>query len=199
MSIDFTAIDFETANASKSSACSVGMTRIRNGEIDARTSFYIKYPEHLGPFGEYNTKIHGITAADIADASDWNSAMQEIMAFAGSDIMIAHNAKFEASVIRSSCETSNIAHPNMDFYCTVTLSTQLFPEAPNHKLNTMAEYPGLGDFQHHDAGDDSLISALICIKAAEKLGADSMESMMKRMGYNPNRIGEGRPAALLNT
>ncbi|HBU41902.1 MAG TPA: DNA polymerase III subunit epsilon, partial [Microbacterium sp.] len=33
MSLDFTAIDFETANSSNASACAVGLARVRDGEI----------------------------------------------------------------------------------------------------------------------------------------------------------------------
>src|SRR5690606_8511215 len=42
--VDFTAIDFETANSSGASACSVGLVKVRDGRVVDRVHWYIRPP-----------------------------------------------------------------------------------------------------------------------------------------------------------
>lgn len=198
MSLDFTAIDFETANSNRGSACSVGMVRIRDGAIAEKESFLIRHDESLGEFGFHNIMIHGITPEmiDEADAPEWGEALDRITGFIGNDSAVAHNAVFDSGVIRSATEIAGLALPHMSFHCSVKLARKYYPRAINHKLNTMAEYLELGEFHHHDAAADALISALICIETAERFGFDSLEEMMERNGFQPSLLGKGREFAL---
>lgn len=63
---NFAAIDFETANNKRSSVCSVGLVIVREGKIV--NSIY----RLIHPVPDYylywNTKIHGLTADDTANA-----------------------------------------------------------------------------------------------------------------------------------
>jgi len=63
--LDFTAIDFETANSSSASACAVGLTRVRNGRVVATAGWLIQPPPGHDRFFELNVNIHGITADDV--------------------------------------------------------------------------------------------------------------------------------------
>ena len=44
MPLDFTAIDFETANQSSASACSVGLVKVRGGVVVDTASWFIRPP-----------------------------------------------------------------------------------------------------------------------------------------------------------
>lgn len=56
---DFAAIDFETANGSRSSVCSVGVVIVKNREVVDR--FYsLIYPEP-DFFTYWTTQVHGLT------------------------------------------------------------------------------------------------------------------------------------------
>ena len=57
----FVAIDFETANQRKSSACAVGLATGRNGKIEVVRSFLIRPPETRFEF----TGIHGLRWKDV--------------------------------------------------------------------------------------------------------------------------------------
>lgn len=198
MSLNFAAIDFETANSNRGSACSVGMVRIRDGAITESESFLIRHDESLGGFGHHNIMVHGITPEmiDAADAPEWDESLERIIRFIGSDSVVAHNAGFDSSVIRTATELAGLAQPHMSFHCSVKLARRKFPESPNHKLNTLAEYLGLGNFNHHDAAADALMSAMICIETANRFGFDSFEIMMKKSGFQPSLLGKGRELAL---
>ena len=68
MPVDFTAIDFETANSSSASACSVGLVKVRDGRVVDRVHWYIRPPFPHNEFSEWNIRIHGITPEMVADA-----------------------------------------------------------------------------------------------------------------------------------
>jgi DNA polymerase-3 subunit epsilon len=191
VSLDFCAIDFETANGRRGSACSVGMTRVRDGEIITEEAFLIRPHPSLGRFHLGNIAVHGITPdmLDAAGAPHWEDALEQILDFLGRDMVVAHNAPFDASVMTAASEAAGLWLPRMDFQCTVRLARRVFPDSPDHKLNTVAAYLGLGDFQHHDAGADARMCALICLAAADHRGYGTVEDMMECEGFSPILLG----------
>ena len=64
--LNFCAIDFETANANRGSACAVGLARVVDGEIVATTHFLMRPPEEVDWFDGFNVELHGITAEMVA-------------------------------------------------------------------------------------------------------------------------------------
>src|SRR5690606_27234925 len=88
--LDFTAIDFETANSSPASACSVGLVRVRGGEVVATAGWLIRPPAGHDEFQEWNIKIHGIHAHEVADAATWPEQFDRLCDFAGADVLVAH-------------------------------------------------------------------------------------------------------------
>ena len=97
--MDFTAIDFETANPSSASACSVGLVKVRDGRVVDRVHWYIRPPFPHNDFSEWNIRIHGITPEMVADAPGWADHLPALREFAGTDVLVAHNAGFDMAVI----------------------------------------------------------------------------------------------------
>ena len=63
---NFAAIDFETANEQRTSVCSVGVVIVRDGEFtDSFYSLIRPEPEY---YSYWNTRVHGLTLADTAQA-----------------------------------------------------------------------------------------------------------------------------------
>ena len=63
---DFTAIDFETANRYPTSACSIGIVVVQDGEITEEFSHLIKPEPYY--FNKKFIEIHGITPVMVKDA-----------------------------------------------------------------------------------------------------------------------------------
>ena len=57
--MNFIAIDFETANEKRASACSLGLVIVKEGQIVDKRYYLIK-PKELR-FNPMNTRIHGIS------------------------------------------------------------------------------------------------------------------------------------------
>lgn len=165
---DFVAIDFETANSQRSSPIQVGVCRVVDGVARLPQVLTVMPPLGKRDFADANTKVHGLTPADIHGAPEWPEIHRRIMLYAGDLPLVAHNASFERSVIvQTSGEHAMPPHP-FAYHCTLAMSRTLFPKASgiveNHKLNTMADYLGVEQLHHHDAGDDALVGANVALK-----------------------------------
>ena len=80
MPLDFTAIDFETANGSRASACSVGLVKVRDGRVVDKTGWLIRPPAGHDEFAPWNITIHGITADMVAEAAGWADQLDDLLA-----------------------------------------------------------------------------------------------------------------------
>src|ERR1700733_15276228 len=64
MTLDFTAIDFETANSYRGSPCSVGLVKVPDGRIVDESSTLIHPPARSDHFDSFNIWLHGIKRRD---------------------------------------------------------------------------------------------------------------------------------------
>ena len=80
--------------------------------------------------------------------------------------------------LRSLLKTYHLEKPQASYACTVEISRRVWPDLPNHKLDTVAGHLGYS-FHHHQALDDARACAYIVLKAAEIVGASSMEELLK--------------------
>lgn len=181
MPLDFTAIDFETANSSPASACSVGLVRVRDGEVVAQTGWLIRPPAGHDEFNEWNTRIHGIRAHDVADAATWAQQMDRLCAFAGADVLVAHNAGFDLNVLRRACEVTGIEAPPYRSLCSLAVARKTY-QLDSYRLPKAAEAAGFGAFSHHDALADARACAQIVIDAAYRAGAADVHTLGSTLG-----------------
>ncbi|MET4003439.1 MULTISPECIES: exonuclease domain-containing protein [Arthrobacter] len=192
MALDFTAIDFETANGFRGSPCSVGLTKVRGGVIVEEGYWLMRPPEGHDHFDSRNITIHGITPDDVATAPRFAEVFPAIGAFIGADPLVAHNAAFDLGVIRSAAEVSKIPAPAFDYACTVILSRKNY-SLPSYSLPFVAEAAGVPLQNHHDATEDARACAGIMVDIAGKHGVDSVRGVFESMtlamphvdAYNP--------------
>ncbi len=191
VALDFTAIDFETANSSPASACSVGLVRVRAGVVVARTSWLIRPPAGHDEFFPFNTGIHGIRAEDVISASSWTEQLGRLASFAGADVLVAHNAGFDMNVLRKACAATDDDCPPYRYLCTLHLARTTYT-LDSYRLPAAAAAAGFTGFAHHDAGADAEASAHIVLDAARRHGARDIDELAALAGV---RIGEITPAA----
>ena len=181
MPLDFTAIDFETANSSSASACAVGMARVRDGRIVATAGWLIRPPAGHDVFFEFNIGIHGIRPEDVASAPDWSAQLDRLTAFAGSDVLVAHNAGFDMSVLRRACEATGDVCPPYRYLCSLQVARRTY-ELPSYRLPFVAAAAGYREFAHHDALADAEACAHIMIDAAQRGAADDVHMLAELTG-----------------
>jgi DNA polymerase-3 subunit epsilon len=189
MPLDFTAIDFETANSSNASACAVGLVRVRSGRVVERTGWLIHPPTGHDGFFEVNIGIHGITPRDVVDAPSWARQLPDLTAFAGSDVLVAHNAGFDMAVLRSACEATGQVVPRFRYLCSVKISRKTY-DIPSHRLPLAAAAAGHRRFAHHDATEDAEACAAIIIDAAHRAAAGDIRELAAAHNLPFGAIGD---------
>jgi DNA polymerase-3 subunit epsilon len=156
----FTAIDFETANRYRNSACAVGLVRVERGRIVKRAYHLVRPPFRVFEF----TYLHNIDWAMVRSEPTFAELWPTIAPFfKGIDFVAAHNASFDASVLRSTCAWYGMTTPSTEFKCTVRLaraSWDLHPATLRH----VADFLGLR-LHHHHAGSDAEACARIVLNA----------------------------------
>lgn len=98
--INFLAIDFETATSSRTSVCEVGICVVRNGEV-AETRSWLVRPED-NRYHYRNIQIHGIRPEDTEDAPDFRQVWEEIERTYLDEFstLVAHNVPFDRSCLQ---------------------------------------------------------------------------------------------------
>jgi DNA polymerase III subunit epsilon len=174
--VDFTAIDFETANSSSASACSVGLVKVRDGRVVDRVHWYIRPPFPHNEFSEWNIRIHGITPEMVADAPGWADHLPGLVEFAGGDVLVAHNAGFDMGVIAKTTAAFGLAVPDFRSLCSLQVARRTY-HLDSYRLPVAAMAAGFEGFSHHDALADAEACAAIIVHAAKRHEADDVERL----------------------
>jgi DNA polymerase-3 subunit epsilon len=188
MAVDFTAIDFETANSSSASACSVGLVKVRDGEVVDEKYWLIKPPLGHNSFNEWNVRIHGIMAADVVDALLWHVQLPELVAFADGDMLVAHNAGFDMGVISAACAASYVETPSFSYLCSLRVARKTY-NLDSYRLPVAAMAAGFEDFEHHNALADAEACAAIMVHAAKRHDAADLAHLATITGTRIGVIG----------
>lgn len=160
----YAAIDFETANRNPNSACSIGVVLVEDDVMV--DSFYrlIRPPERHFEF----TWVHGLTFRDVEQAPVFDVVWQDIMERMGTvDFLVAHNASFDAKVLRTCCELYACPFPEYPFLCSVKLSRKAF-DIRKANLKVMCEMLDI-QLNHHHAESDAQACARIMIEVSHRL------------------------------
>jgi DNA polymerase-3 subunit epsilon len=175
--LDFTAIDFETANGSPASPCAVGMVRVRAGKIVDSLAFLIQPPYPNNWFHEGNIRVHGIRPSDVDGAPTMPEALDFMLRFIDSDVLIAHNAPFDMGVLRASAAAIEAPLPELTYACSLAISRKTY-NLESYRLNAVAYAVGHEEFDHHDALADSDACARIIIHAAARHDAENLDELL---------------------
>ncbi|KIC63904.1 3'-5' exonuclease [Chryseobacterium taiwanense] len=177
--MDFCAIDFETATFDRNSACELGICVVQNSEIVETKTWLIK-PPSFPYFSQRNIDVHGILPQDVKDAPTFEDIWYEVEEMMYGTLMIAHNASFDASVLRGCLDYYGIFTPKLDYLCSIQLAKKSWNYLPKYGLKPLAEYHQI-KFNHHRAGDDAEVCAKISLLAFEKLFLTSNEEISEYM------------------
>lgn len=187
MPVDFTAIDFETANSKGASACAVGLVRVRDGVVVERDAWLIRPPAQVDNFLEFNIKIHGITPDMVLEAPGWVDQFSRMNEFIGDDIVVAHNASFDMGVIKDACAVTVIPTPKYRYLCSVQVARKTYT-LDSYRLPSAAAAAGFAEFEHHDAMADAEACAAIIADAALRFEAPTVDALAKAAGVSIKRL-----------
>ncbi len=182
----FTVFDLETTGLSMSvdRITEIGAVLVENGEIIKEFNTFVD-PERSIP--ARITELTGITNQMVKDAPKIDVALEQFLAFAEDSVLVAHNANFDCGFIRAAA--SRLGRPFAHTYIdTVPLCSSAFPQLRNVKLDTVASFMGLGEFNHHRACDDARMLAKIFLPLMSDLkrkkGLETVSQINDNLTYH---------------
>lgn len=160
MSLNFAAIDFETADEKKDSACALSIVIVIDGAVSEQLSYLIRPPR---PYIIYSY-IHNIYWSDVAEkpvfGDIWPKLIPKLRKI---KFFAAHNAPFDRSVLHACCSKASLNPPSIPFICTVQLARKIWGIYPT-KLPDVCRRLKI-DLNHHDASSDAMACAKIVLSA----------------------------------
>jgi DNA polymerase III subunit epsilon len=177
MPLDFTAIDFETANSSPASPCAVGLVRVRAGKPVDSLELLFRPPVPNDWFSEFNIRVHGITPQRVADKPAFEEVLGSMLSFIEQDVLIAHNAPFDIGVLSAASLAVQRPLPTLRYSCSLQIARKTY-NLESYRLNQVAYAIGHEEFNHHDALADSDACARIVIHAADRHGVSDLEQLL---------------------
>lgn len=159
----YAVIDVETTGFSPISdrVVEAACVLVQDGAIASTWSSLVN-PER--PIPEYASRVHGITDADVAGAPPFERVQRELYALCQGATVVAHNASFDLGFLPLLAPLPSL--------CTLQLARRRFPNAPNHKNQTLRAYLRIdellrscpGELQPHRALGDALVTAGILLR-----------------------------------
>jgi len=178
-------LDFETTGLSPDCgdrAIEIGAVLVRNNEIVDQFQSLMNPGMRISGFIEDYT---GISNEMLASAPSISDVMKEFASFMAEHHLVAHNASFDRRFLDA--ELNRISkRRSQEFACSMLISRRLYPEAPNHRLETLVRHKNIKtDGVYHRALADAQMTANLWIgmvndiKANYKLRSVPFDLMMR--------------------
>ncbi|ABY92936.1 PolC-type DNA polymerase III [Thermoanaerobacter sp. X514] len=164
---EFTVFDIETTGLSNinDEIIEIGAVKIKEGKIIDTFETFVN-PKI--PISSFITKLTGIDESMVKDAPSIEEILPKFLEFASNSVLVAHNANFDVSFIKSKAKKFNL-NVNNAVLDTLELSRHLYKDLKNYKLDTLAEHLQVKLEHHHRAVDDAMATAEIFIKTIDRL------------------------------
>ena len=174
----FNAIDVETANADRSSICSIGVAHVRDGYIQDTWKSLID-PEDW--FDYWNVEIHGITEDNVEGAPTLPDVWEELSRRLHGSIVVSHTSFDRVAFERASAKYA-LSQLDARWLNSAQVVRRSWPDQYAHSgygLESVAHDLGI-PFQHHDALEDAKAAAQVVLRACTDTGMD-LEAWFERV------------------
>ena len=186
--MNFVAIDFETANEKRYSPCEIGIAVVENSKVVEKRSWLIR-PKELY-FNSFNVMIHGISKEMVVNEPEFNVVWKEVKPYLQNQLIVAHNAGFDISVLRHTLDLYNIPYPELHYLCSCIASKKVWGGLSKYDLHTLCDMHQIL-FKHHRAGEDAGACAELTVKAFQKMGIATFEDIETFIPIKVGKMFEG--------
>lgn len=173
--LNFNSIDFETADSTRFSPCELAIVQVRDGLIIGEHRWKIK-PPCWPYFDDFNIDIHGLGPKDVEDSPTFDQLWPEIKEYFEGQLVVAHNASFDISVLCQTLAHYQIEAPSLRYICSYITSKHSWPGHWGYGLDALC-YTHKIRLNHHNALSDAKATAKLFLLALESLGVDHLEDL----------------------
>lgn len=186
--MDFIALDFETANATRGSVCEIGVAIVQSGEVTETFSRLVRPRKNW--FHPMNTQIHGIDALRVAEEPEFDTIWHEVQSIFDSNNVVAHNASFDISVLRHVLTEYELPFPSFNYTCSLMVARRAWQDLGGYGLSALSQRFNIR-LKHHSAESDAEACARILLKAAEEHGLSCFEDIEEHLEIQIGRVYPG--------
>ncbi|HIX90640.1 MAG TPA: 3'-5' exonuclease [Candidatus Agathobaculum pullicola] len=184
----YVALDFETGNASRLSACALGVSIFEDAVLVAEQTTLIKPPAQVGKFHWGNVRVNHIKESMVVDAPSFDVVWRQgIGELAEGSVLVCHNAMFDTAVLCACLAHYHLPVPECRYVCTVKVAQRVWPQLQNHKLDTVSQALGIS-LNHHEAGSDARAAGLILQAALRETASADADELAQKIGMRMGRI-----------
>lgn len=159
----FCAFDLETTGLSSfSRIVEVGAVRFTVGDEGEHFQTLVD-PGCPIPGGAMS--VHGITDEMVAGAPQAREVLEELVEFAAGCVLVAHNARYDVSVMSTELVRVGMELPPNYVICTIKASKRFLPQMPNYRLQTVAGVLRIDPGGWHRALSDAVAAKQIFEKS----------------------------------
>jgi len=188
-SLDFIALDVETANADMASICQIGIAKYSGGELIEEWVSLVN-PETY--FDYINTMLHGIAEEDVVDAPTFKEISTTLRSFLEDTVCISHT-RFDRVSIDRALALNGLDKINTTWLDTARIARRTWEECAwsGYGLKKVCKMIG-HKFKHHDALEDAKACGQVMLAAIDKTGLN-IDSWLERVGQpiDPESSSQG--------
>ncbi len=189
--LDYIAIDFETANYYKNSACAVGLVRFIDGK-ETDSVYSLIHPAKMYFIPEWTRDIHHISYEDVCNKpyfpEIWETMVLPFIDQTPGVPLVAHNGNmFDMPVIKGCCEYYQLPLPHFGYFDSLIVARKTWPKLRSHKLTDLGAHFNI-EYLAHDALEDSRTCGQIIKLAADEWGVNSVEELLQACGTRLRRF-----------
>ena len=190
MDITYNILDFETTgfSADYDRVIEVGVVKIQNNKI------INTFQEFINPgiqIAGAITSLTGITNDMVKNAQKSVDVMPRLKEFVGDELIVAHNASFDARFYNAEMNRIEI-YPKNEFVCSLLLARRMYQELDSHKLGVLCNYLGFTNKASHRALGDAeathKVFGAICDRIKQNSGRKQLDvNYLSRLSKIPKK------------
>lgn len=154
----FIAFDLETTGtvANVDAIVEIGAVRFIDGQVDA---VYSTLVDPLRPIPPGASNVNKIYDDMVKGKPTIDTLLDSFAEFCGDDLMVAHNASFDAGFLIADIKRHETQAPKGIIIDTLALSKKAFPGLMNYKLGTLVQHLKIPSAGFHRAEEDATYCA----------------------------------------
>ena len=168
----------------------MGAVKIQDGKVIDNFSEFTDPGFHI-PYRI--TELTTIDDATVAGCPSFDNILDKFMDFCKDSVLVAHNAEFDISFIKSSMHRMGI-HFDYEYIDTLELSRFLLPDLKKHKLDVLTSMFNINLENHHRAIDDATATGFVFLKLLDLLkeqnclDLDALSKIKSKNYYNVHKV-----------
>ena len=183
--VTFVVVDLESTggSAERCGITEIGAVKVRGGEVLGEFQTLVNPAEPIPPFISVLT---GITDVMVADAPRIESALPAFLEFARGSVLVAHNAGFDITFLKTAAARTGTLWPGFRVVDTLQLARHLVgrDEAPNHKLASLAAVFASRTTPDHRALHDARATVDVLHGLIERVGNLGVHTLEELGSYS---------------